>query len=495
MKSKTKMQKLHIAIIIIGAIFISLSTFHSNIWFDEAYSVGMVERTLSEIWNIGGHDVHPVLYYWMLRIVSLIGTAWGITGAAGKIIIYRIFSVIPMIILGTLGYTHIRKDFGEKVGMIFSFLVFFLPESAIYANEIRMYSWAILSVTSLAIYAYRLRLAENSNRKNWLIFFIASISSIFLHYYGLMAAGLINVFLLIYLIKNKRGKDIISICTFGLIQLIAYIPWLMCLARQLSQVSKGFWISFTFPDSLYEVVASQLTGNISYKPQIFMLAVFFYIYLIIKLIKQKESKTPAILSLGLYLAVIIAAIIMTQVLNTTILYYRYLFVITGLYIFTISYILSKENNNRIIWGICAIIAILGTINNVKLIKEAYDESNFKQYEYLEENIQEGDIIIYKEIGHGSTMTIYFTENKQYFYNPENWHVEEAYKALGDHMEIYTNTDLAEKLEGRIWIIDKTDKSLYNELFNNDQYKLISEKEFWTAYHGYSMNMILVEKIK
>ena len=164
MKNKTKLQKLHIAIIVIGIIFISLSAFHSNIWFDESYSVAMAERTLSEIWTIGGHDVHPVLYYWMLRIISLIASAWGITSIAGKIVIYRIFSIIPIAILGALGYTHIKKDLGEKAGILFSFLAFFLPESAIYANEIRMYSWAILAVTILAIYAYRLRLSENSNR-------------------------------------------------------------------------------------------------------------------------------------------------------------------------------------------------------------------------------------------------------------------------------------------------------------------------------------------
>ncbi len=493
MKNKTKMENLHIAIIIIGTIFIALSSFHSNIWFDEAYSVGMAERTFTEIWNIGGHDVHPVLYYWMLRIISLVGSAWGITATAGKIIIYRLFSTVPITILGILGYTHIKKDFGEKVGMIFSFLVFFLPESTIYANEIRMYSWTLLSVTILAIYAYRLINVQNSNKKNWLIFFSASISSIFLHYYGLMAAGLINITLLIYLIKNKRGKDILAILVFGLIQLISYIPWLMCLVRQLNQVSKGFWISFTFPDSLYEVVAGQFIGVLDYKPQLFIVSVALYIYLGIKLFRQKDRKTPAILSIGIYIAVIISALIMTNILHTTILYYRYLFVITGLLIFAISYILSKENN-KIIWIICAIITVLGTINNIKLIKESYSDSNFKQYEYLEENIKEGDIIVYKEIGHGSTFTIYFPGNKQYFYNPENWNVEEAYKALGDHMQIYTNTDMAEKLEGRVWIIDKMDKSLYNELFNNEDYKLISEKGFWTSYHGYAMNIMLVEKV-
>ena len=410
MKNKTRKEKLHIAIIIIGILFISLTAFHSNIWFDEAYSVGMAERTMGEIWNIGGHDVHPVLYYWMLRIVSLIANAWGITGVVGKIIIYRMFSIIPIAILGVLGYTHIKKDFGEKTGMIFSFLVFFLSESALYANEIRMYSLAILTVTILAIYAYKLRLPENSNRKNWLIVFLASITSIFLHYYGLMAAGIINVILLIYLIKNKRGKDIVAICVLGIIQLISYIPWFICLAKQLNHVSKGFWITFTFPDSLYEIVGGQFIGNLTCKKEIFILTMILYTYLGIKFFRQKESKKPVILAIGIYLAVIISAIVMTKLLHTTILYYRYLFIITGLLIFVISYILSKEKNNKIIWTICAGICIIAIMNNVKMIKDGYSGTNLKQYEYLEQNIQKGDIIVYKEIDPGSTIAIYFKEN-------------------------------------------------------------------------------------
>ena len=58
---------LHIAIIVIGIIFISLGAFHTNLWFDESYSVGMANHSFEEIWTIGSHDVHPVLYYWILR--------------------------------------------------------------------------------------------------------------------------------------------------------------------------------------------------------------------------------------------------------------------------------------------------------------------------------------------------------------------------------------------------------------------------------------------
>ena len=58
-----KTKYLHIAIIILGIIFISIPVFHSNLWFDESYSVGMANKSFIDIWNIGSNDVHPILYY------------------------------------------------------------------------------------------------------------------------------------------------------------------------------------------------------------------------------------------------------------------------------------------------------------------------------------------------------------------------------------------------------------------------------------------------
>ena len=191
----------HIALIVFGIIFVSLGAFHNNLWFDEAYSVGIARQSFGDIWTIGGHDVHPVLYYWILRIINLI--------AGQSIVAYRIASVVPIAAIIILGYTHIRKDFGEKIGFIFTFLSVFLSSMATYAIEVRMYSWAALTITLLSIYAYRL--AKEDNTRNWIIYGISSIASIFLHYYGLMAAGLINVVLLIHLIRNKRKKGLIFI--------------------------------------------------------------------------------------------------------------------------------------------------------------------------------------------------------------------------------------------------------------------------------------------
>lgn len=482
-----KLKHLHIFIIIIGIVFICSSGFHCNIWFDESYSVGMSQRTFREIWMFGGHDVHPVLYYWLLKILSSIVGFFGISSITGKILTFRFFSMIPIIILGILGFTHIRKDFGEKTGLIFSFLVFFLPELAIYANEIRMYSWGILSVSILAIYAYRL--TKNSNTKNWVIFFLASIFSIFIHYYGLMAAGLINVFLLIYLIKEKKKTDIIKIISLGIVQLLAYIPWLMYFISQLNSISHGFWIKFTYPDSLMELMSYQLIGNLDYKIG-FIISIILYVYLGIRLFKSDGNKKPAILSTITYLSVIAAAIIITFILHSSILYYRYLFIVTGLYIFSVSFIMAKEKKVFITFLICFIILVMSVASNIKMIKDNYYENNMKQVKYLKENIQTEDCLVYEDIGIGSIGT-YFSEYKQYFYNPGNWGVQEAYKAFGTNFEIVINDDFVDNLPDRVWVIDDENENLYNEIFKESDYKVVSKKLISTKYHDYTFNLILL----
>lgn len=481
----------HIAVIVIGIIFVSLGAFHSNLWFDESYSVGLARHTFGEIWSIGGHDVHPILYYWMLRIVYLM------TG--GTIMAYRIFSVIPIAIMIILGYTHIRKDFGEKTGFIFSFLSAFLPEMAQYAIEIRMYSWAILAVTILALYAYRL--TKEDNTKNWIIFGLSSLASIYLHYYGLMAAGLINVFLLIYLIVKRRKKCIIFIISFGILQGLAYLPWLVNFATQLSNVSSGYWIGFSFPKTPMELLSSQLAGYVKTSdytgllvPTVLALELYAYmIYKTYKYAKAKEDLNSFKWSVIVYFAVILAAIIITALMKTSILYYRYLFVITGLYIFAVSFILGKEENKIEIVAILSVIAILGVYNNIVMMKDNYDYSNQEPIKYLNENVKEGDTIVYADFGGGSVVAVQFADNQVYFYNADNWGVEEAYKAFGPNYEVKVTKDFIDNCSNRVWFVDNIYNSVADEIFEGKGYNKVSEKDFSTKYHDYSYKIVLLEK--
>ena len=493
-KKKDKILILNIIIIILGTIFISLGAFHTNIWFDESYSVAISNHSFSEIWNIGGNDVHPVFYYMMLKIVSLI--------FGNNILVFRLFSIVPIVILSILGITHIRKDYGERTGIIFSFLTLFLPIIAAYSSEIRMYTWIMLFVTITAIYANRIYKNELSI-KNWVIFALFSLLSAYTHYYGLMFAGIINVILFIYLLKNRKGKnkDLKIFIIQAVVECLLYVPWLYYFIKQLTSVGGGYWIKLEFPDTLYNVLGIQYMGSLS-NIFGFCFAICLYIYLgfvIYRCKKERISIKNARNSLILYVLIVFIAFLIS--LKSPILYPRYLMTITGLLIFFIADIMAKEKSKYITIEICIIIFVTSLISNINIINNNYDNTNMKQIEYLEENIKDDDIIVYSNIGNGSVFAVYFKDNKQYFYNGDHWNVEEAYKAYGPQMETVEDLDFLKDYKGRIWIIDSTDSSFYNDKFKTDDYKVIDSKviktkypsSFDTNYSGYEYNLILIEK--
>ena len=122
----------HILLIILGSAIILSSAFFSYLWYDESYTMGLVRHDFAQIVEIGSQDVHPILYYLMLKVFMVI--------LGDSILVARLFSMIPAILTGILGYTHIRKDLGNKVGLLFSFLILALPVMPSYGAEIRMYT-------------------------------------------------------------------------------------------------------------------------------------------------------------------------------------------------------------------------------------------------------------------------------------------------------------------------------------------------------------------
>jgi len=118
----SKIKKMHIAIIIIGSIFISLSIFHENLWFDESYSIAIAKQSFKNIWIIGSNDVHPILYYWILHIIG--------SATNNSVYAMRLFSIIPIIITSILGYTMVRKDYDQK-NRIIVFIIYIF-----YAHDI-----------------------------------------------------------------------------------------------------------------------------------------------------------------------------------------------------------------------------------------------------------------------------------------------------------------------------------------------------------------------
>lgn len=488
---KINLKYLHIAIIIIGILFISLSIFHTNMWFDESYSVAMARHSFAEIWQIGGNDVHPIFYYFCLHILYLM--------FGGNVIIYRIFSTFTIALLGIIGYTHIRKDFGEKTGLLFSFLTLFLPVASQYSGEIRMYSLGMLLGTIMAIYAYRIYKGENK-KTTYIFFGLSSLLVAYTHYYGLMLAGIINLLLFIFLVKNRkeRKNDLIKFIVTAAIQVVLYVPWLVCFLIQIKNVSSGFWISLSFPGTLYEILTMQYKGNLPFQPIILTTIFYSYItYLVVK--TNEEDRKPATWCFMIYIAIILIALFVSLCMQSVILLYRYLLIITGIFIFALAFFMAKETKICRTMTICAIILIMSIYSNVISIKEAYNNENREFVTYIDSQIQDGDIVIYSNAINGAVVTTEISQkhdNISYFYDKENWNVEEAYKAFAPYMEIKdTLNEILDNYSGRVWIIEAGNThDLLNEIAEKYNINKIEDRQFTNKYKNYQYTIELIEKL-
>ena len=123
--------RFHVVLLVAGSLFLLTDAFHGNIWFDESYSVGIANHSFADIWYYSSGDVHPVLIYWALHVLNLV--------FGQNITAYRLFTVAGAIALATLGFTHVRRDSGWKVGVLFSFFALFTPYISLMSVEIRMY--------------------------------------------------------------------------------------------------------------------------------------------------------------------------------------------------------------------------------------------------------------------------------------------------------------------------------------------------------------------
>lgn len=366
-----------------------------------------------------------------------------------------------------------------------------------------MYSWSCLFITLTAIYAYRF--CKNKEVKDLIIFGIFSIASMYIHYYALITTFLINVFVLIFLsVRFKEcKKDLIKFIILGTIQVILYIPWLVYLLGQIDHVNSGFWIYINAIKTTVEILGFQFKRqldtdfafNISTISALISacLLYIYLIYLTIKNMKQKENMKPGILSALVYISVILIIYIISKI-KQPILYSRYLMVMTGLYIFTFAYIMSKEKRKWITISTCTLILTLGIISNITNITINYDKNNQEFVDYIKNEIKEDDILIYSNIGNGGVVAALFPNNTQYFYNGAYWDVEEAYKAYGPGMKtIYNYNDVLENYKGRIWLIDSDNLGLFDEIPKENTKVIKEPRKFVTKYHDYVYGIVLIEK--
>lgn len=221
-----------LSIIIIGTFyFIFLDLDMKTFAYDEIFTVAMIKYSYLDIWKITATDVHPPLYYIMLKaFVSIFGH---------HLILFRIFSTLGIISCLITGLFFIRKYFGDKVSLLFIVIVTILPVTQYLVTETRMYSWAMFFVLATILSAYRV--FKHGKLINYFSLLFFGLCSAYTHYFALL--GVLCIITLLFLLMLYSKKDVKMLIVFFVLIIVGYSFWLPELFTQISRVNTKYWIN------------------------------------------------------------------------------------------------------------------------------------------------------------------------------------------------------------------------------------------------------------
>lgn len=236
---KNRYNNLSYIIFTILSLFSISLIFNNNIWFDEAYTLSLIQHNYSEVIEILKSDMHPPLYFISLKFFCEI--------FGYSILVTKIFSVLGYIATLLLGCTVVKKHFGSDTSMVYMLTIGAIPMSLYFSVQQRSYEWGIFFVTLCFIET--LLFIKSCKYRHCIIFVIAALFAAYNHIYALLAVGIIFAFLNIY-IFTKSKKLIKAIILSDISIIIGYFPWIFPLLYQTEAAAGSFWLKGVEPLSV-----------------------------------------------------------------------------------------------------------------------------------------------------------------------------------------------------------------------------------------------------
>lgn len=398
---------LYYAVPVILFLWCVQTVFNNSIWLDEAFSLSIIKQSFIDIVKNTAIDVHPPLYYIILKIIV------SIVGESRIIYVSKLVSMIPIIILIIISYKEIAKLFGKKVAFLFNILILGMPQIIQYGIEIRMYSLGFLFVTLVYISCIKWR-KENTNKELYKMA-IFTLLSAYTHYFALVSVACIYGVLIIEILIKKDWKNLKRLLFSIFIVFILYLPWLIILAKQLLTVKESYWIGeitkntikafFQYP---YTIEGSSVLTNI------------VAILLLISIIPIRNTNNKIVIYGFLVPIGTITIGVIASKLIRPIFISRYMVCGLGCLWLAVAIKLSSMFKNQYMYSAVVVIIMVVTMySNYKIIEreKIYKSEQLKLISYIDK-INENDIIVFDNHQLQRIITYYYPNIKTYVYNQE-----------------------------------------------------------------------------
>lgn len=205
-----------------------IRVFDNCFWGDEIFSINLAHEDYFDLIKKAANDVHPPLYYLILRGFSL---AFGFNPW-----LYHFVSVLPYIIVVFFSVFCLRNKIGNWALLIFLTIISLSENALVYNVEVRMYSLASAFVF-FSFYSLQIILEYS---KGYICFIISSLSAAYTHYYALLSVSFFYLVIATYCFHNKKWKEFLFVY---ISTVLLYIPWLAHFLSAYQRTSNGFGIS------------------------------------------------------------------------------------------------------------------------------------------------------------------------------------------------------------------------------------------------------------
>lgn len=259
-----------------------------SLWADEGNSAVMARRTLVEIAQRTALDIHPPLYYWLLKgWTAMFGAS-----EAGLRSLSVALGVGLVYLVGLLGW----RFFSPRAGLIAAFITAIAPLQVYYAQEARMYM-LLAFVTTLTALAALFYVRCQGWGTAQVVYVIAATAGLYTHYaYPLI---LVAINLSVPAGLRASGSLLRRWLLLQVIPLALYLPWLPVAWRQVTT-----WPSereaMSLPETL-GVISNTLLFGLSwpFEPGLFS-GVFLGLVLLLTLWPGLNKKPPALILVWLW---------------------------------------------------------------------------------------------------------------------------------------------------------------------------------------------------
>jgi uncharacterized membrane protein len=228
----------------------------NGLWVDEVYTLDLVQQSVAEIINRTSTDVHPPLYYLIVRPFWLaLQTPWAIRVPS---LLFGLFSLLVIYQIG-------RDLGGPRVAVMLAGLLALSPFHVHYCIEGRNYAFGMLLVL-LLLWGSRaffiddaVPISQRLKSMRFWVYLASAIAAPYTHNLLALAVFCLGVTLMLMALARGRFALFCFIAAAHATAALLFLPWLLIIQQQVAIMGGALnWMDPPRPEALFAAFSTDL---------------------------------------------------------------------------------------------------------------------------------------------------------------------------------------------------------------------------------------------